>query len=72
MPAGKSDLSQAFFDLFRLLDIGCRNSGHSHNRIHGGSDIMAHIGKELALCPVCILCFFLRCIQFPHLMAGNL
>ena len=51
MFAGKPDFFQALCHTVPVVEMGCRDSCHSHNGIHGGPDIMAHIRQELTLCP---------------------
>ena len=40
--------------------------GHADNAVHGGPDLMAHIGEEFAFGPVGILGGLLGCKQFLH------
>ena len=39
-------LQKAVLELIPVIQIMFRNSGHSQDGIHGGTDIMAHPGQE--------------------------
>ncbi len=55
MFAGTCHLRQAIRHPFFVVQMSCRNGRHSDNGIHGSSDIMAHVGKEIRfrlICPV--------------------
>ena len=41
--------------LLRVFQVGDGNGRHAHDGIHGGADIVAHVGQKLALGPVGVL-----------------
>ena len=47
--AGGQNFRQIIPDLFRILHIGKGQRGKADDRIHGGADIVGHVGKEGAL-----------------------
>ena len=56
MLAGQRDFFQAVPDLLGIVYVGGGDGRHAHNGVHGGADIVAHIGQELALGAVGMLC----------------
>ena len=71
MPAGERDLPQAVLHLVRFIDIFGGDGCHAHNGIHGGADVVAHIGQEFALGPVGVLRLLLCLVQLRHLLPGE-
>ena len=53
MLAGQADFAQTFHHTVPVIQVGRGDCRHSHNRIHGRPDVMAHIGQELALGAAC-------------------
>ena len=55
MLRGRPDLLQVFPRLIRRLRILQGNAVQADDRIHRRADLMAHVGQERGLCPVCLL-----------------
>ena len=72
MLAGKRYLPQAVLDLLRVVLIGNGNCRHSNNGIHRCTDIMAHIGKELAFCLIGKKRLLPCLLQLTDLLPGKL
>ena len=53
MPAGSAYFVQTVPKLIRGVQIGLCNCGHTHDCVHGRTDIMGHGGKEVALGRTC-------------------
>ena len=68
MLAGKGNLFQTVLKLLGIVDVGCGNGGHSHNGIHWGADIVAHVREELTLRLVRMLRTLTRLFQCHHLL----
>ncbi len=49
MAAGQGNFFQAVFYLLGIFNICRGNRRHAYDAVHGRADIMAHIGKKLAL-----------------------
>ena len=49
MVAGGQYFFQIFLHLVPLVDVGDRQGGEAHDGVHGGADIVGHIGQENAL-----------------------
>ena len=47
--AGVFQLVQMFGQLFRLVQLVFHQSGNADDGVHGGADIVAHVGKEVRL-----------------------
>ena len=47
--AGIFQLVQMFGQLFRLVQLVFHQSGNADDGVHGGADIVAHVGKEVRL-----------------------
>ena len=45
--AGGSDLIQRLRDQFRIVPVVLRDIGVSHDGVHGGPDIVGHVGEEI-------------------------
>ena len=50
--AGKGDLLQAVPHPGLIVNVGGGNGGHADDAVHGGADVVGHIGQELGLGPV--------------------
>ena len=61
MGAGGSDFVQVIPLLFLIPNVQLRQLSHPYDGIHGRTDIMAHAGKEVALCLIRLL-RLLKCI----------
>ena len=71
MLAGEGDLFQAVLYLLAIGNMGGGDCGHTHNGVHRRTDVVAHIGKELALGFGSRFCFLPGLIQLLHLLAGD-
>ena len=49
MPAGYGDLLQAVQNPGPVVDVADGDAGHAHDAVHGGADVVAHPGEEVAL-----------------------
>ena len=47
--AGQGDLLQAGGHLLPVVQVGGGDGRHAHDGVHGGADVVAHVGEELAL-----------------------
>ena len=69
MVAGGKNLPQIIPHPLRVVDVAQRQCGKADNGIHGGADVVGHIGKEGAFCLArgfCHMdCLCQRLIHFP-------
>ena len=76
MGAGGCDFVQVIPLLFLIPYMQLRQLGHPYDGIHGRTDIMAHAGKEVALCLICLLRLLKGVLQqklcLPFLFQGFL
>ena len=56
MVAGGKNLPQIIPHPLRVVDVAQRQCGKADNGIHGGADVVGHIGKEGAFCFACGFC----------------
>ena len=49
MVAGLGDLPQTIGHPLRVVDVGPGNGCHADDGVHGGADVVAHVGKKLGL-----------------------
>ena len=49
MLAGGGDLPGVLPDLLRMLRVPAQQHGEAHNGVHGGADVVGHVGQEVAL-----------------------
>ncbi len=47
--AGGGDLPGVLPDLLRMLRVPAQQHGEAHNGVHGGADVVGHVGQEVAL-----------------------
>ena len=48
-PTGSFQLAQMFGQLFRLVQLVFHQGGNADDGVHGGADVVAHVGKEVRL-----------------------
>ncbi len=47
--AGEGDFFQAVLHLLLVVNVGGGDGRHAHNGVHGGPDVVGHVGEEFAL-----------------------
>ena len=47
--AGEGDFFQAVLNLLPVVNVGGGDGGHAHNGVHGGPDVVGHVGEEFTL-----------------------
>ena len=75
MVAGGHDLFQIFLHLLPVVDVGGGQGGEADDGVHGGPDVVGHVGEEDALClagPVGLGQGVLQQALFLHLRPGFL
>ena len=72
MLAGQGYFFQTVLDLLDIADVGRGNRRHAHDGVHGGADIVAHIGQELAFGPAGLDGVLAGLVQLHHLLARHL
>ena len=65
VPGGNGYLLQAVCHPLLIPQMGHCQGGHTHDRVHGSADIVAHGGEEITLGPVRILGPRQRILQLP-------
>ena len=55
MLAGGGDFLGVLHHTLRIVHVPGQQGGKAHDGVHGGADVMAHVGEEGALCPVGLL-----------------
>ena len=68
MPAGYGDLLKAVQHPGPVVDVADGDAGHAHDAVHGGADIVAHVGQKLAFCLVRMNCILSCPVQLLHLL----
>ena len=71
MLAGEGDFAQTGFHLVPVVHVGGGDGSHTHDGVHGGADVVAHVGEELALGLVGPFRLPLRPLHLGQLPAGH-